>query len=257
MTTHEEPTMARERRSERPRAAQARVELDRRRFLAASGAGAAALAWGGGAAASLVAQTLPLSIGYVEDSDRLRPLTQLPWRTSRYPGLALPAAEIASGDTTMALAPLSVRIAGLYPDWPWPGKQRPRAIDLDVLFEPFDPYVPSPLPFLAWSFRRLPARNASPPVRFAIEMGEIDGLGLRLRVEDRSGRGYEYAGAFTVDDTPGLARLQRGIYLLGLYPDTFSRGREMPGLGETPDYSLRSIVLSVEAPALGPDPPER
>lgn len=243
-------------RSTGPRAGIRSWEVDRRRFLAMTGAGAALAAVPGVVDAALP-RDLPLSVGYVEDSDRIDALLDLPWHVSEESRVALPAEKIPSGDPGMALEPLSVRVIGLYPDWPWPKKWRPQMIDLDVLFEPFDPAVPSPIPFAAWSFRRLPARNVSPPVRFEIQMGETDGLGLRLRFEDLQRRAYSYHTAFTADWTPGLPRLQRGFYLLGLDPDTFASERKLPGLGETPDYSLRSLVISVEAPGLVPPQPPR
>ncbi|MBZ0089762.1 MAG: hypothetical protein K8H90_05215 [Thermoanaerobaculia bacterium] len=238
-------------RSEGPLAGIRSLEIDRRRFLAMTGAGAALASLPGVVDAAIPVE-YPLSVGYVEGSDRLAWLDEMPWHVNEESGLALPAAEIPSGDPALALEPLSVRICGLYPDWPWPKKLRPQEIDLDVLFEPFDPQVPSPLPFAAWSFRRLPARNISAPVRFTIEMGESDGLGLRLRFENLEGRVYQSRTSFTVDRSPGLPRLQRGLYLLGLVPGTFDHECKLPGLGEALDYRLRSIAISVEGlPTLG------
>ena len=226
-------------------------EIDRRRFLAMTGAGAA-LATVPGVVDAAIPVEYPLSVGYVEGSDRLGSLLEMPWSASDESLVALPADGVPSGDPSLALEPLSVRIAGLYPAWPWPKKLRPQMIDLDVLFEPFDPQLPSPIPFAAWSFRRQPARNMSAPVRFEIQMGETDGLGLRMRFESLQRRAYSYRTAFTADWTPGLPRLLRGIYLLALDPDTFARERKLPGRGETPDYSLRSIAMSVEAPRVLP-----
>lgn len=235
------------RNPESPASPSARVPgIDRRQFLAMTGAGAALGAMPGLAAAALPVE-YPMSVGYVEGSDQLASLVDLPWRSGGESRLAVCAADIPSGETGFALELLRVRVAGFYPDWPWPAKERPNAVDLDVLFEPFDPAVPSPLPFAAWSYRRLPARNLSPPVAFNFTMEASDGLGLRLRYEGRDRRKYSTATAFTVDDTEGLQRLQRGIYLLGLLPGTFDRERKLPGAGDPPDYSLRSLVFSVEA----------
>lgn len=222
------------------------LEIDRRRFLAMTGAGAALGVMPGIVGAALPVE-YPMSVAYLEGSDRLASLAELPWRFEGPAQLAVPATEIPSGEPSFALELLRLRVAGFYPDWPWPAKQRPNAVDLDVLFEPFDPAAPSPLPFAAWSYRRLPARNLSPPVAFNFTMEASDGLGLRLRCEDRNRRTSQTATAFTVDDTEGLPRLQRGIYLLGLLPGTFDRECKIPGAGDPPDYALRSLVLSVEA----------
>lgn len=229
------------------------LEIDRRRFLAMTGAGAALGAMPGLVEAALPFE-YPMSVGYVEGSDRLASLADLPWRSRRESGLAIAAANIPSGEPSFALELLRVRVAGFYPDWPWPAKERPNAVDLDVLFEPFDPAVPSPLAFAAWSYRRLPGRNLSPPVAFNFPMEASDGLGLRLRYEGRDRKTYRTATAFTVDTTEGSPRLQRGIFLLGLLPGVFDRERKLPGAGEPADYSLRSLVLSVEAADLWDSP---
>lgn len=222
------------------------LEIDRRRFLAMTGAGAALGAMPGLVEAALPVE-YPMSVGYVDGSDRLASLADLPWRGDGPTPLAVPAPEIPSGEPSFALELLRLRIAGFYPDWPWPAKERPNGVDLDVLFEPFDPAVPSPLPFAAWSYRRKPGRNLSPPIGFNFTMEASDGLGLRLRYEGRDGRTYWSTTTFTVDDTDGLPRLQRGIYLLGLLPGTFDRERKLPAPGDAADYALRAVVLSVEA----------
>jgi hypothetical protein len=226
------------------------LQLDRRTLLVASGAGAALLTFERSAGAALPV-IYPMSLGFVEplDGDSLK---TMPWSTNPEGTAVEPATKLISGDQNLALSPVTVRIVGLYPSLPWPQKNRLNAIDLDACFEPEDPQLPPQIPFAAWGYRRLPARNLSPPIHFRMEMGVTDGLAMKLRVQDKSLRWRQYETRFTVDWTAGMPRLMRGIYLLGLDPGTWDDGGMLPPAGSTPDYSRRSVILTVDPVPLMP-----
>ena len=60
--------------------------------------------------------------------------------------------------------------------------------------------------------------------------------------------GGRFTTSFTVDWFAGRPRLQRGVYLLGLAPDTWSSERElpMPRAGQARPVELLSLMVSFE-----------
>jgi hypothetical protein len=57
---------------------------------------------------------------------------------------------------------------------------------------------------------------------------------------------WRFATRFTVDWAAGRPRLHRGIYLLGLAPDTWRRPVLLPPPGGPERPDLCSVVLSVD-----------
>ena len=146
--------------------------LDRREFLTLTSTGLVAFAVGGsfGGAAAEVRKSAgeetavePLSVGYVDGSDRLANLRRLPWQAG-VPGGAdasagdpfavevVPTAKLGIGDQTLAGESIQVRICGLYPGVLAAKTATVDSVTLWVLFPSSDPALPEPLPFLAWSF---------------------------------------------------------------------------------------------------------
>jgi hypothetical protein len=105
--------------------------------------------------------------------------------------------------------------------------------------------------------------SPSPPVRFDLPLGPDGGLDLRLRVSPGTGlvgggrlggpapapTTWRFATRFTVDWAAGMPRLCRGVYLLGLAPDTWRRPVRLPAPGQPERPDLCSVVLSVERQA--------
>lgn len=236
--------------------------LDRRNFLVLGTAGALNLCFGElAAAAEAIAAPEPMSIGFLEDSDLLPRLGKRTWRgalTGRMgsaekgggeprPPRILPAEALPLGDQNLAGGTVLLRIHGLFPrlmQQVWV-----EAVDLDVLYPSPEPqFIPGPLPFFAWSFRRRPGFNASPPLAFTVPLG-IDGqLDLALSVTAREKAGMvkrRYTASFTVDWAEGRPKLHRGIYLLGLAP-VWDSARTLPAAGEKARMDLLSIAMTVE-----------
>ena len=257
--------------------------FDRREFLTLTSTGLAAFAVGGlGAAAQAPASAgkqatvEPLSVGYVDGSDRLADLRQLPWLAGvaggdgvagngdRFGIEVVPAAGLGIGDQTLAGESVRVRICGLYPGVPGGKSATVDAVTLWVLFPSPDPALPEPLPFLAWSFDRRP-ENVAAPLGFTLPLELDGGLELSLTVavgetpigrrlgQTLGGRGgpppavaHQLVTRFTVDWEPGLPRLQRGIFLLGLAPGTWDQPVALPAPGEPLRPELLSLVVAVE-----------
>lgn len=238
-----------------------RVLLRRRDFLVMGSAGLAALCLGDFAwAEPLTARTtFPLPIAYLEGSAQIRDLKHLP-RDTRRPGMRnkmaavslelMSADRVPMGDTSLVGRPLRLRIHGLYPPAALTPKRRrelPRAIDLDVIFPPPDPALPEPAPFHAWSFRNGQAWNCSPPVSFVFPLDWYVYPELSMRVVPAAGGSpITMTTRFTLDDEPGLPRLQRGLYLLGLQPGPWRAEGEIEKLGGRTPSELFSVMISIE-----------
>lgn len=169
----------------------------------------------------------------------------------------VPAAELFQGDTELVGRPLQLRIDGLYPPAALVRKRRaelPVAIDLDVLFPPPEPAISQePVRFHAWSFRRRPGWNPSPPIRFTFPLGWQELPEIEMRVVPAGGLPpVVLRTRFTFDDEPGIPRLQRGLYLLGTVPDVWRFPVSLQALARTAPLELVSVLMSiepVEAPA--------
>lgn len=234
--------------------------LRRRDFLAlGSLAAGAALVPGLAAAAGFAEQ--PLSVGFLEDSDRFENVFQLPWRDlppkEREDRRVVPAEWLPSGDPAMAFRMVEIKIHGLYPAMP---PRRFAEID-STRFTAFY-HLPwlgltEPLPFHAWgaSFGSRP--TAGSPLRFRIPTREDGSLAMALDTlfANRRGGGTpgRFAADFTVDSWPGRPKLQRGIYFLALganaFGAAFGRDQTIAANPETPRWDLLSLVMSVESVA--------
>jgi hypothetical protein len=258
-----------------------RLGLTRRRLLQTASAGAAAFVFGpaawaqGTAAAAAQGEVLPLSVGYLEDSDLLPSLRQQPWRRGRALGNRIvPAAQMPLGDQNLALSTVEMRVHGFYPGIPPRRLATFSTVVLTVFFPSFDPVSPDPKPFYSWQGKVWPGPSKSPPNRFLVPLREDGGLELVLEVFDglptaagqraarvlRGGAGTRAPISeplelrslytdFTVDWQAGRPKLQRGFYFLGLAAGMWRTPGELPGeLGwkGSPDSERWSVVVSFE-----------
>jgi hypothetical protein len=239
--------------------------LGRREFLVLSAAGilipwlgrAAEAATPLGGAAPIVAPAVPMSVGYVEGSDAWKSLRRLPWDdvqaayAAAAGGVEPPRSPVVSandmplGNQNLASTVVKVTVLGLYPAVR--KKETVDAIDLDVFFPSPDPAFPKPLPFHAWSFRRLPGLNVGHRLSFNVPLGLAGELVLSLVVgEPGAAVRRRYDASFTVDPASGRPKLQRGIYLLGLGPAVWKGEAILPAYGEKARLDLRSLVISID-----------
>lgn len=213
--------------------------------------------------ATTEAGTRPLPVGFLEGSTEVPDLRHLSgWM--RQPGIAsraswedgealrvVPAAQLLQGDTELIGRPLRLSIQGLYPPSALERKRRrelPVAIDLDVLFPAPEPAVSlEPVRFHAWSFRRRPGWNPSPPIKFTYPLDWQALPEIELRVVPAGGLPpVRMRTRFTFDDEPGLPKLQRGLYLLGTVPNVWRSSVSVSALARTAPVELVSVLLSVE-----------
>lgn len=223
----------------------------------------------------------PLSVGFVEGSDEFSSLHEVPWLAGGFEALSedlgglqvVPAVERSLGDQTLAGEIVRVRVAGLFPRQPRRVEPFLRQARLQVIFPPADPAQEQPLPFDAWSYRGRPAPMTSPPLRFVVPLGldgrldlsmtvlsvsmgeavwmleafrrgEVGAPSLPVRSLDWHGRRLETS--FTVDWEDGRPKLSRGIYLLGLEPETWDRSAVLPPGKSLAALERLSLVLTVE-----------
>lgn len=240
----------------------------RRDFLVLGSAGLAALCFGGAAQAqSLIAAGTerPMPVGFVAGSESASLLRKLPARIRR-PRMAaeggangldyvvVPAPSLPLGDTNLIGSPLRLTIHGLYPPGgiaPRQWAELPLAIDLDVLFPSPDPMFPEPIRFFAWSFRRQPGWNPSPPVSFVFPLDWQALPELSMRVVSAKGEVRTFRTRFTFDDESGQPRLMRGAYVLGTSPNAWRSNVALRALGPETPASFVSVLLSME-----PEPAE-
>lgn len=239
-----------------------REGVRRRDFLVLGSAGLAALCFGGSVQAQALATAktapLPMPIGFLAGSEEAASLRKLPPRIRR-PRMAsadgsehviVPADSLPMGDTQLIGAPLRLTVHGLYPPGgisPNKWAELPLAIDLDVLFPSPDPMFPEPIRFYAWSFRRQPGWNASPPVSFVFPLDWEAMPELSLRVVSPNGEERTYRARFTFDDEAGQPRLLRGAYVLGTTPKVWRSNVALRALGPDTPASYASVLLSVES----------
>jgi hypothetical protein len=238
-----------------------RLLLRRRDFLAWGSAGlllplVGDLAWAQGTEA--VAQ--PLSTGYIDGSEVFQNLQRLPRmvrrplsvasdQTAEASPLVVPATSLFQGDTSLPGRPLRIRIDGLYPPPaadPKLWKKLPLAMDLEVLFPSPDPAFPQPLRYFAWSFRRQPGWDPSPPVHFPFPLDWQALPQLVLKVRPAVGAPYVFRTRFTVDAEPGRPRLRRGVYLLGAAPGVWDREMRLSDAAKWAPAELASVLVSMD-----------
>lgn len=236
--------------------------LDRRTFLGFAATGLTAAAWPSLVFGQSSSGDIAMSLGYLSGSDELANLRQAVWRrktaTAGQEGSLLPAPEVVPatslllGDQQLAGETLRVRIAGLYPRVPRLRDGLVSRADLTVDFTGLDEVSSEPRPFYAWSLLlgRAGRTVVSPPIRFTVPLGYDSGLRMSLQITPMAGLGikssYTAATEFTVDAQPGLPRLQRGHYLLGLLPGVWDRPRRLPAIDTKEALELTSLVVSVE-----------
>lgn len=236
----------------------------RREFLVLGSAGLVSLCLGDLAWAqpSPTASRLPIAVAYLEGSEWIGDLKHLP-RGVRRPAaprdldaaaerLEVVAAErLPLGDTGLVGRPLRLKIHGLYPPAalnPKRWRELPLAIDLDVLFPPPDPALSAPVPFHAWSFRKRPGWNASPPVSFVFPLDWYVYPEISMTVVPAGGGSpVRMTARFTLDDESGQPRLRRGLYLLGFQPGPWRMEGDLQKLGGRTPAELFSVLLSVES----------
>lgn len=243
---------------------QAGIGLRRREFLALSSAGLLSLCFGGAAQAQsnqAEASAQLMSVGYIDGSGEAPRLRRLPLRI-RQPRAAaqvvgddieyriISAASLPMGDTQLIGQPLRLTIHGLYPPGGLLPKYRgelPLAIDLDILFPSPDPAFPEPIRFFAWSFRRQPGWNPSPPVSFVfpLDWNALPELAMRV-VPANGGPARTFRTRFTFDQESGRPRLLRGTYALGTSPNAWRSAVALQDLGPGTPANLISVLVSME-----------
>lgn len=216
-------------------------------------------------------ENVDLSVGMVESSERYPDFEVLPWETDLswddprfrewWPDTprVVPAAQVGLGDQNLVHTHVRMRVHGVYPDVDSWWRQGIEKVELQVLYRSLDPQVPGPVPFLAWSYEGRPVPMAAQRVRFVVPIDESGTLQLLLRVRrvlaGTSGASTsspttvvarQHAGTLTVDWQDARPKLQRGVYLLGLSPDTWSRASMLPAPGERARQDLCSLVVSVQ-----------
>jgi len=249
--------------------------LRRRDFLTLGSMGVAGL-WLGGlgraaaaplspeAAASAVAPARPMSLGYLAGSDDLPNVIYLPRSILRPSttaraqggiGAIVPADGLPGGDTSLVGPPFQMKVHGLYPPNALSASRQPAmplAIDLDVIFPPPDPVFPKPARFLAWSFRRHPGWDASPPVKFVFPLDWQVMPALEMRVTPAAGGpATVLATRFTLDEETGRPRLRRGVYLLGVNPQAWKQEMSLADLARIAPLKLLSVLVSFESYPVG------
>jgi hypothetical protein len=172
----------------------------------------------------------------------------------------VPAVELIAGDQTLANELVRVGVRGLYP---LPTSDLIGRVRLTVLFPNPDPARRRPLPFHAWSYESRPAPSPSPPLEFVAPLGVDGGFRLQLDVVPAPGAplsrrsvaaltqerlGGSFAADFTVDWFEGRPKLQRGVYLLGLAPSTWSGERTLPvqRRGRQRPLELLSLIVTFD-----------
>lgn len=229
--------------------------LRRRDFLALSSvAVGAALAPGLATAQRAFAASEPLSVGYLEGSDRLDNVFQLPWRDvppiDREPQLVVPAKSLIAGDSAMAFSLVDIKIHGLYPAMP-PARLATLAAAYLTIFH----HVPwlgfeKPLPHYPWGANFGTRPNCGAPNRFQVPTREDGSLAMTLDIIPNQGKKgavpRRAVADFTVDSWAERPKLQRGIYFLGFESSTFAREQEIPADPDQVRWDLCSLVMSVE-----------
>lgn len=234
--------------------------IRRRDFLALASAGAAGVWLQGLPAAFAQASRVeePMSVGFLEGSEELASFRPLPWQLGDEPEsmVVVPADKLALGDQALAGGYVEMCVHGLYPDFPPKRFESFRSAYLTVFFPPPEPTFEQPAPFTAWGSLRLPARSTAAPIRFLLPLGIDGGFDLLLEVaydlELEPGSKsvttvvFRAATRFTVDWQAGRPKLQRGLYLLALAPEVWSKEVQLPELGEKPRHELCSLAVSFE-----------
>jgi len=253
------------------------LRLRRRELLVWGGAAAlwpalARPAQGQASAAGAADVVRPMSVGFVDGSDTWRGFRAITAGALNRgirreagrpvePAKVVPATSLIAGQQELANELVRVRIHGLYPI---PNPTTIRNAYLTVYFPTDDPARRrQPLPFTAWGYHSRPAPDPAPPICFVAPLGADGALDFLLETAPAPNQltrrpslpspsvgpvGGRFSTSFTVDWYAGRPRLQRGVYLLGLAPDTWSSERElpMPRAGQSRPVELLSLMVSFE-----------
>jgi hypothetical protein len=212
-----------------------------------------------------------LSVGLVEGSESYPDFEVLPWETDvawddplfrewwHDVPRVVPAEQVGLGDQEMVHTHVRLIVHGVYPSVDSWWRQGIEKVELQVLYPSTDPQVADPIPFVAWSYEGRPVPMPAQRVRFNVPIGADGTLGLLLRVRRvlAGSSGAATAGAapvvarahsaaLTVDWQDARPKLQRGVYLLGLGSDTWSRSARLPSPAERQRPELCSLAVSVE-----------
>lgn len=215
------------------------------------------------AAAERSAQTLPMSVGYIDGSEEYRSFKRLP-RKIRRPLLQkegdaeetspviIPAESLFQADTSLPGRPLRIHVHGLYPPAALEVEHRrevPLAVDLEAIFPSPDPVSPAPLRFYVWGLRQKHGWDPSPPTsfRFPLEWQVLPQLILRVWRGD--GSHHVMRTRFTLDNEPGRPKLRRGVYLLGLAPAAWSRTARVSDYARIAPAEMFSLMISMDPEA--------
>ena len=152
------------------------------------------------------------------------------------------------GDASLIGRPLSIQLFGLYPVVALNQRRNavlPLGVDLDVMMPSPGPWLPQPLKFSAWGFRRAKGWNQSPPIRFTFPTDWTEAPVLMMKVTDASGRVVTYRAEFSVDSEAGRPKLQTGVYLLGLRGDSWTDEGSLVKKGASMPARRLSVLMAV------------
>jgi hypothetical protein len=192
-----------------------------------------------------------LSVGYLDGAEPPATAAGLPFGAG---GRVVPAAALRSGERDLAGSAVRFRLLGATPGL---GVHPTiRDVDLDALFPVAGHDADDGLvPFYAWTHRSHPQPRTSPGSAFPVPAGYGPAVGVRLTVTKEGGSAAGSAPGpstavlttvFTTGREPGMARLRRGVYLLGFEPDTWSRPAALPHPDDPAWAALVSLVVAVD-----------
>jgi hypothetical protein len=208
------------------------------------------------------AQSLPLSIGYLEGSEQIQNLSKLApdlrlltvgrrGDTLIEERVSRPSHEYPAGDPSLVGGAVRLTVHDLYPHLlpqdPELAARWPRSIDLDILSPMMTP-AGATATFAAWSYRRLPAEDRSARVSLLVWPDWYSNLSLHLRVvgADPAAPPSLLTATFTLGADSGRPRLLKGVYLLGLAPGTWDAPAQLPDdASQLPPEAL-SVLMTVE-----------
>jgi hypothetical protein len=212
------------------------------------------------------APALPLSLGYLVESDLLQNLRKLPrdlrvltitrrGNTFSAERSMVPAHSLPDGDPSLVGGAVRMTVHDLYPSTlpDGPAAERwPVAVDLDVLVPLLDPPPGSTARFAAWSYRRLPAEDRSARVSFVLWPDWYSDLGLVMRVVPAGAGGQPqpqaqlFEARFTLAAAKGRPRLRKGVYLLGLAAGAWEERIDLPDDPAQVPPELASVLVTIE-----------
>lgn len=180
-----------------------------------------------------------LSVGYIEGSAEDGSLPAALEGARRIE----PATALRAGDVGLRGGGVRLRIAGLTPAATQGELARSDAY-LDALIpSPVPGSAGATLPFYAWTMRS--GEPASSTTSFVVPTDREPRVGFSLDVRTAEQRGPATA-VFTGGRGVGLAKLHRGVYLLGLRPEVWDVRRTLPSSDDPSWTSLASVVLIVD-----------